>query len=237
VNTTIIKVQKLWRGWITRHLLCLAGPGVLNKSLRHNEEDLVTFESTVHPMNYFAFEEDGKVFWFDIRSIFQMSIGELQPTNPYTRSILSLDTRKRMKECIIHREFRHLSLFHDPLHLKNTERVFEMRWMMVSQMLEESLSIDVNPMFFIALNSTQLMEFTALFRIAMYNWAKEKSKICSRKNLYHFWISTLFKRQLSGELTTKQACYCLGGLLLKILKDSKNPHDLCFKILSARYNL
>jgi len=237
VDDQITKIQKVWRGWIVRHLLRLAGPGVLKKSVRHNEEDVVTYETFIHPMNYFSFEEDSKVYWFDIRTIFQLCIAELEPTNPYTRSKLTLDTRKRMKEFVFHRGFRNLPLFHDTAYLQTPEKLFSMRWMVISQMIEESLSIDVNPMFFIALNSTQLMEFTALLRQLIYIWAREHRTLHSRRNMYHFWISDLFRRQLLGDLSSKQTCHYLGGVLLKILKDSKTPHDMCFKILSARYNL
>ena len=75
----------------------------------------------VHPFDYFAFEEDGKIFWFDIRSLFQMSIDKLQPENPYTRCKLTLETRKRLKEAIYYRECKRVSLFHDPMFLTNME--------------------------------------------------------------------------------------------------------------------
>jgi hypothetical protein len=237
VDDKITKIQKLWRGWIVRYMLSLAGPGVLKKSLRHNEEDVITYEQFVRPIDYFAFEEDGKVFWFDIRSIFQMSIAELEPINPYTRCKLTLDTRKRIKECVFHRGFRNLPLFHDTMYLKNQEHLFAMRWMLISQMLEESLSIDVNPMFFIALNTTQLIQFTAVLKNSLYVWARQHNTIHSRRNNYHFWMSNLLRRGLLGDLSSKQLCHYIGGVLLKILKDSKTPHDFCFKILSARYNL
>ena len=60
-----VKIQKVWRGWIVRYLHDLSGPGVLKRSLCHNEDDVITAEDKVHPSNYFAFHEDGKVFWFD----------------------------------------------------------------------------------------------------------------------------------------------------------------------------
>jgi hypothetical protein len=234
-----ILIQKIWRGWITRYRIDLAGPGVLNRKICHNEEDVITFveRDKIHPLNYFAFFEDNKVFCFDIRSIFQLSIDHLKPTNPYTRQELSLDTRKRMKECIYYRELRLLPLFHDPLYLTDQDKVFGMRWMMISQMLEESLFIDINPMFFIALNRTQLWEFTAMLRNSLLLWAKEHTSVHSRRNIYYVWVHTCWKRQTLEVANTKQVCHYLGGCLLKILKDSKQPYDACFKILSARHSL
>lgn len=232
-----VKIQKVWRGWIVRYLHDLSGPGVLKRSLCHNEDDVITAEDKVHPSDYFAFHEDGKVFWFDIKSIFQLSINELKPTNPYTRQELSLDTRKRLKECIYYRELRRLPLFHDPLYLTDRDKLFTMHWMMISQMLEENLFIDINPLFFTALNRTQLWEFTALLRDLILVWAKEHNGIHSRRNIYYIWIQACWRRQTMEIADTMQVCRYLGACLLKILKDCKRPYDICFKLLSARYNL
>jgi hypothetical protein len=231
-----IKIQKWWRGSILRYILSLAGPGVLNRKKCHNEEDVVTCieKERVHPLNYFAFEEDGKIFWFDLRSLFQLCLEKLQPENPYTRQKLSLETRKRFKE---YTNFRKGYLFHDPLYLQDRDKVIAMRWMLICQMLEESLFIDLSPMFFVALNRTQLWEFTAILRTKLLNWAKEHNTIHSRRNIYYVWISTCFRRQTLEVATTNQVCYYLGGALLKILKDVKIPYDMCLKILEARHSL
>ena len=237
VAESAIKIQKIWRGWFVRYLLDMAGPGVLKRSLCHNEEDVITSEEKVHPFNYFAFHEDGKVFWFDIKSIFQLSLDKLKPINPYTRQELSLETRKRMKECIYYREVRLLPLFYDPLYLTDSDKVLAMRWTMISQMLEESLFIDINPMFFIALNRTQLWEFTAMLRNSLLLWAKEHKNVHSRRNIYYVWAHSCWRRQTLEAATPKQVCHYLGGCLLKILKDCKQPYEVCFKILSARHSL
>lgn len=236
-DDSAVKIQKIWRGWIVRYLLDMAGPGVLKRSLCHNTEDVITSDEKVHPLNYFAFHEDDKIFWFDIKSIFQISLAKLQPENPYTRQKLSLETRKRLKEAIYYRESRRLPLFHDPLYLNDADKVFEMRWMRISQMLEESLFIDINPMFFIALNRTQLWEFTAILRDKLLLWAKEHRNVNSRRNIYYLWVHTCWRRQTLEVADTKKVCQYLGACLLKIMKDAKQPHDLCFKILSARHSL
>jgi hypothetical protein len=232
-----IKIQKIWRGWVVRYILDLAGPGVIKRSLCHNTEDVVTSEGKVHPFDYFGFYEDNKVFWFDIRSIYQMSISKLNPENPYTRCKLSIDTRKRLKEAIYYRELRHLPLFHDPLYLTDMDRVFEMRWMMIGQMLEEHLFMEVNPIMFTGLNRGQLWQFTALLRDSFLIWAKEHKSIHSRRNIYYVWIQNCWRRQTFEVSTAKQMCHYLGGAILKILKDSKSPHLLCFRIFGARYSL
>jgi hypothetical protein len=60
------KAQGLIRGWLVRRRLRYAGPGVLCRKNLANDEDLETCEesSKEHPFDYFAFEENGKVWWF-----------------------------------------------------------------------------------------------------------------------------------------------------------------------------
>jgi hypothetical protein len=57
-DRVIVLMQAIFRGWLIRSSLSLAGPGVLNSKLRHNEEDLVTCDQA-DPFDYFSFEKDG----------------------------------------------------------------------------------------------------------------------------------------------------------------------------------
>jgi hypothetical protein len=234
-----ILIQKIWRGWIVRYRMNLAGPGVLNRKICHNEEDVITYieRDKIHPFDYFGFHEDDKVFCFDVRSLFQLSIDKLQPENPYTRQQLSLDTRKRLKNVIYRRGIRRLPLFYDRMYDADEEKLFNMRWMMISQFLEEHLFVDLNPMFFTALNRTQLWEFTGLLRNNLMIWAKEHKDQNSRRILYYIWINMCWKRQTLSIESEQQVCQYLGKALLKMLMDAKNPYDVCFKILSARHSL
>jgi hypothetical protein len=236
----VVRIQKLWRGWVIRNMIKTAGPGVLKRSECHNEEDVVTCieKDKVHPLDYFSFTEDGKIFWFDFRSIYQISLDKAQPENPYTRRQISLCDRNRLRDCIRYREYyRKEPLFHDPGYLADPNRVLAMRWTLICQMLEESLFIDLNPMLFLALNRSQLWEFTALLRDSLKTWALEHKDMTSRRYVYFLWVHTSWKRQTLEVASTNQVCFYLGACLLKIMKDCKRPYDLCFKILSARHSL
>jgi len=243
INSTANKaiiIQKLWRGWSIRRMLQLAGPCVLKRSLlTQNEEDVVTMEEKdkVHPFDYFAIEEGDKIFWFDVRSIFRLTIDQLQPTNPYTRQPLTIDTRKRLKEYVNWRGLRNLSMFHDLTFHLDSENVIAMRWMLISQILDENLFTEVNPMFFIALNRSQLWEFTGSLRNSMLLWAKEHKSVHSRRNIYYVWINHCWKRQTLTVDTSQNVLRYLSNTILRILKDCKEPYEVCFKILSARYSL
>jgi len=234
-----ILIQKIWRGWMARYLLKLAGPGVLKRSLCHNEEDLVTCEEKTKqcPYDYFGFLEGGKVYWFDVRTIFEWSLEQLKPSNPYTKQELDLETRKRLKECCYYREVRKMPLFHDTVIHASYTKVFQTRWMLISQMLEEHLFLDFNPLYFVGLNRQQLWAFTHHLRDQLLVWAREHNGLYSRRNVYYVWITACLRRQTFEINTQMDTAKYLGGTLLKILKDCKNPYDICFKILSARHCL
>ena len=230
-------IQKIWRGWIIRKYLELAGPGVLKRSICHNTEDVITMEERIHPFEYFAFKEGEKIFWFDIKSLFQISIGSLKPLNPYTRQEICCDTRKRLKECIYYRQTRRLPLVHDKLYFTDKEKVFNMRWTTIVQMLEEHLFIEVDPIYFTSLNRTQLWEFTALLRADFLAWAQEHNTLHSRRTLYYVWLNTCWKRQTLTIDSPENIASFVGAVLLRILKDSKQPSDVCFRILTALHSL
>jgi len=232
-------IQKVWRGYRIRSLIRLAGPGVLCRKDCHNEEDFFTCEERekVHPMNYFGLTESGKLYWFDIRSIFQWSVENLKPTNPYTKQDLSLDDRKRMKECVYRRELTPLPLFHDVSYTLNRDKLYAMRWIMISQFLEEQLFEEFNPMNFAVLNRTQVWTFTQLLRDQMLIYARRHKSVHSRRNMYYVWLANCFRRQTFDIATAHSVLMYLGGTILRILKDCKDPHEICFEILSARHRL
>lgn len=232
-----VRIQKLWRGWIVRHILKLAGSGVLKRSVCNNEEDVVTFESNVHPFDYFSFEEDGFVYWFDSKTLLQITINNLKPSNPYTRKELSIETRKRFKEFIVHRKFRHLPLFHEPTYLRDHDKLVLMYWVTICQILEENIFIDVNPSMFLLLNQAQLWTLVGVLRHDLLLWAKEHKTPHSPRNFYYIWIHNCWKYQTYSIEPLKATLTVVGKTLLKILEISKHNYEVCFKIVSALHSL
>lgn len=98
-DARISKIQSLWRGYLLRNILKNAGPGVLNRRVCHNEEELISLEpiSKIHPLSYFAFEEGGKVWAFDIKTLCKIIIQNQVPLNPYTRIPIPHEARKRIR--------------------------------------------------------------------------------------------------------------------------------------------
>tara|TARA_Y100000590_G_scaffold179768_1_gene204901 strand:- start:2318 stop:3271 length:954 start_codon:yes stop_codon:yes gene_type:complete len=83
----IIKIQKYYRNYLkTKN-----GPGFSNKSLCINDEDFYTFETKeeIDPLYFFSIMDDnGKIFFFDIRSLEKLLISN-RKMNPYTTEIIS----------------------------------------------------------------------------------------------------------------------------------------------------
>ena len=232
-----IVIQKMWRGWIVRHMLRLAGSGVLKRSVCHNGEDVVTFESNVHPFDYFSFEEEKFIYWFDAKTLYQITISNAKPLNPYTRKELSLETRQRLKEFTTHRKFRNREMFHEPRYLADRDKLLFMYWISICQSLEENLFIELNPSMFLLLNQAQLWTFVGLLRHDLLMWAKEHKSVQSQRNLYYIWIHNCWKYQTYTLDPNNVILTNVGKTILKILDTSKHNYEICFKILTALHSL
>lgn len=88
----IIKLQRLFRGWVVRYLLKLKGPALKDVSLCVNDSDFVTME----PLNEMSKEvfysyKDSKdfIYGFDITSLIQMLQKKNKIENPYNREKLN----------------------------------------------------------------------------------------------------------------------------------------------------
>ena len=98
-TSPITKIQALIRGWLIRRRLSYAGAQVLSRTNLANDDDIITCSNSkrVHPMDFFSFEENGKTWWFEFGSLWTWSIRNIEPYNPYTKVLLTSDTRKRLR--------------------------------------------------------------------------------------------------------------------------------------------
>jgi len=84
----IIKLQRLFRGWIVRYLLKLKGPALKDVSICVNDSDFVTMEPLKEmSKDVFYSYKDSKdfVYGFDITSLIQMLLKKNKIENPYNR--------------------------------------------------------------------------------------------------------------------------------------------------------
>ena len=238
LDDKVILIQKLWRGYSLRKWINLAGPGVLNRSVCHNDEELVSLDSkkSVNPLDYFAFEENGKVYWFDVRSIAEHSSGQLNPTNPYTRQVLTHETRQRLREICIHRHKHRIPNTHDTEKRQSIAEVITWGWTHVCQILDENGFFETNPMYFISMNRTQLFIFINMIEQDMRALAAEQKGFQTRRWKYVAWLKRLHREYVTG-VDHVRFMYLVSKILVSILNDTRDPYPYCFVIMSALHRL
>jgi hypothetical protein len=228
IDIKIIKVQALFRAWILRDTLKLCGPGVLSNKYRHNEEDLVTADK-VHPLDYFAIRESDKIFWFDVRTIYQWCSQNLEPTNPYTKVPLTIDDRKRLRRLCARREFFNKPVYHDPLYFKNCDQVKFLLYQII-QILNENLFAEITEPYFFELTEFQFLDFSREIKFLAEHWKNKKNAL----NIYYKWLEytniLLNHNFLAGFIPFLVT-------ILGILKNHKIQYEFSFIVLSARSNL
>jgi hypothetical protein len=238
VESKVILIQTCWRGYSIRNRINLAGEGCMNRKNCHNETELVTMDEPklIHPLDYFAFVENEKLYWFDIRSIAEYSSTTLQPINPYTRNPLTIQTRIRLRRvCNIRKKLK-LPIIHDTAKQLTSEQRLESNWMAISQIIEENGFFDMNPLFFIALNRTQLVVFLTLISVDLKSWASEHTSKYSRRHKYIYWLKNSIN-MYQPSIDSKFYSYIVSRALLSILNDCLEPYPICFILMSSLYRL
>lgn len=238
VQRRVDLISKIWKGYVIRKQLALAGPGVLNRSLCHNQEELLSFEHirSISPFNYFGFEETGKLYGFDVRTMFDMLNRSLNPINPYTRQPIDISTRRRLRELYSYRFRNKLPVFYDNNKLSGADAILENRWMQICQIAEENGFYNINPNLFLGLNRTQLYIFLTMIFNDMKTWAAEHKDKHSKRFLYVFWIQNILNKYQTTQLSNQFSFY-VSTILLTILYNSVEPYSVCFIIMSSLYRL
>lgn len=217
----VVNIQRIWKGYFLRKKLQYAGLGVLKRSVCQNDEELISLESKEKqdPLDYFSFEENGKIWWFSISTLVRIVFETMNPLNPYTRQPISVETRRRLRDVCRMRNIK----------IQNTRS--SSIWLHVCQILEENGFESVNPILFQSLSRPQFMTFLILLKNDIEALQSE-----SPKNLYYQTILEVTKHVLrkytpfSGQVdaSTKTAI-----LLYNCLRKIPNPYPVCFAIMSA----
>jgi hypothetical protein len=232
-----VKIQKIWKGYILRLWLKLSGPGVLDRKVCHNDEEICSLDDikSVNPFDYFSFNEDGKIYAFDIRSITESNLFNINPTNPYNRQPLTIDTRQRMRKICIMRQRRKLSNLHDVTPKKLSD-VIKCGWICVCQIIAENGFFDVPPEYFITMNRTQFVILITLIRNDILAWGAENKTRDMRKYKYAHWLKRILNEYNEGANSTRLS-YVTSKILTTILNDFPEPYPICFIIMSAMHRL
>lgn len=229
LDSKVSKIQALWRGYDTRNILKRAGPGVLKRSICHNEEELVSLEpiSKLHPFSYISFEEDGKIWAFDIQSIFKILIYNIVIQNPYTRTPISNETRRRLRDYFFFTTRRKIC----PIQAPQSELIM-VRLNLLTQIIHENGFHDFKPEYLSSLSKEQANVMRALL---LYDMRGLVSKQFIHRR-YHY-CALLNSRTF---MVTSHPRIALITILSMILTDVRNltqEYEICFLIMSALYRV
>ena len=236
----ITKVQALWRGHMMRYRLLLAGPGVLKRALCHNEEEMVTFEGKheISPFDYISFEEGGKIWWFDQRTMIEWSRKNLDIQNPFTRTTLSPDDVGRIRKLFVIRKKRgqpvvHNEEMHPLLYIRDE------RWLRVVQaMYECGFGGMIHPEYLISFGPYFLRMMMGLLvddtRWWMYEIAdgRDPYTLHSKRAKIHTWIKTM-RCTMHTYTSPVHLSRDVAGVLLGCINELGDPTEFVFFILSA----
>jgi hypothetical protein len=100
----IIKIQRLFRGSLVRKMIQLRGNGLKCREKCVNTEDFLTMDElkNISLLDFFSYQEDdGKIYGFNIISIYNLiQKSTKEPTNPYTRQPIHINTINNIKKII-----------------------------------------------------------------------------------------------------------------------------------------
>jgi len=215
----------VFRGWMLRKRLWLAGPGVLCRKNLANTEDVVTCEENVHPMEYFAFVENDKTWWFEFSTIWAWCQRSHQPVNPYTKVPLTAETRRRLREMWAYRR-RHNEPI--PPEANTFEERLRGRWNIMCQAFEDNGFVDVHPNQFMRLNKSNL---AVAFRFLRADLQVSMRKTDAMFDKFMSWTHRGI--QNAYQLSTVQYLLQSSYVLMLMTCMPVDPYITIFTILSA----
>lgn len=225
----VARIQACVRGWLVRMRLRLAGPGVLSRTNLANDDDLVTCESKdrQHPMEYFAFVENGKVWWFDFGSLWRWAVRSHEPVNPYTKVPLSTETRRRLRDVWAYHHRHRIALPDEPPTFGERLRY---RWNVLVQIFVDNGFVDVHPNQFLGLNRDEYVTaFTLLHQDLLV--------VLRESDLQRDRLLRYCRRGIAAAAAREPGNYILQSsyILLLLLTIPKDPYVMVFSVLSALY--
>jgi hypothetical protein len=202
---------------------------VLRRSIVVNDEDLVTCESKTreHPMTYFAFEENGKVWWFSFETLWRWARQSHEPVNPYTKTPLSQDTRKRLRSVWGYMQHRYMIV---PEEDPDFAIRLRCRWNVVSQTFADHGFVDIHPQTFVDLTPNELRAMFVFLE-------RDIEVIVSNNDPFKARALRVCRRGAQVGTAVSTALFRLWAVyaLMMLLTLQKDPYSMTFMVLSALY--
>jgi hypothetical protein len=225
----IQRIQAVARGWMVRARLRLAGPGVLRRTGLCNEEDLETCESASRqsPLDYFAFTENGKIWWFEFETLWKWARMSVEPTNPYTKVPLDTETKKRLRRMWSARRRHRMPVPAEPSVYQDRIR---QRWTIVCQLFADNGFGTIDPGPFTRLTKN---DYILLFRRLRDILQGSVPPHQNRHALLFIHQCLIAAWTLPPTQFILQTSYAIVAMLLH----AKDEFSIAFCLLSALYSL
>ena len=164
-SSFIIKIQKIFRGYLVAKYKTLHGPAIMERKMCTNSNDFVTMEP-LEEVNFHQFisykDIDGFVYGFDITSLhnlFLKSGDEIK--NPYNRNLIPDFVFKNIRGLIRLGRILKIEInlnFEDDTKKVSNEKAIELKALTLFQQID-SLGNYSNANWFLSLNRNQLIKF------------------------------------------------------------------------------
>ena len=167
----IIKIQRVFRGYLNKKLINLYGPAFKNRKLCINETDFITMDdlNEIPYYNFFSYKDDDNfIYGFDIVSLYNLiskaknNIIKDKIQNPYNRNNISDKIIQKIMLIIkINKIFKkplNLNLNNEPVENMSNQKIIELRTLALFQTID-SLGNYSNPLWFLSLNRNQIVKF------------------------------------------------------------------------------
>lgn len=230
IEPKIVKIQAIWKGYSLRNRLKRAGAGVLKRSICNNEEEFMSLEpiSKLDPLLYFSFEEDGKIWAFNVYGLCKILLYDVQPKNPYTRTPLSVDTRKRLRSYFMfllrRRDSEILRIFR--------EGDLDCKLITITQILQENGFEDFRPEYisFCSYDQAYILRSLLLHDLRALSYKNPNLK------LYRYCALLNSRTFMAASNPVVKLIHMLFLIFANITASSEE-YEFCFLIMSALFKI
>lgn len=226
---SLVRLQAVVRGWLARTRLARGGPGALRRGNCANDEDIVTCEDKerVHPFDYFGFEQNGKVWWFEFPTLWKWAIRSHEPANPYTKMPIDHDTLKRLHATWSYHYRHRLPVPDEPI--VYGERVAS-RWNVICQVFATYGFGSIDPRSFVRMSK---MQYYTAFRMIHDDIRTVIPDTNPMKLIYLRYCIRM--RQIVYAVQTDHYILQSTYVFMMLLLRSRDPYIMAFTMLSALY--
>ena len=164
-SSFVVKIQKLFRGYLPRKLLKLRGDALKNRNLCVNKEDFLTMDNLndISTLHFYSYKDDNLIYGFDIISIYNLieKVENKEVKNPYTRKPINdnilRDVKSIIRLCKIMKTPININIKIDDNELSQKKKM-ELKTLEIFQYMN-SLGNYSDPNWFLSLNRNQLIRF------------------------------------------------------------------------------